>query len=315
MDKIPIIVVGAGHLGRYHIQKLQSDPGCHLLGAVEVDAERSEKIGRDFGIQCHPRIELFVPDAKAAIIATPTSTHREVAIRALSLGMDVLIEKPIAPTHEEAQAIIDCAKLHNKIIQVGHTERFNPAVAAALPLCKKPRYISAERLAPFTGRSTDTDVVLDLLIHDLDIVAALISSPVQEVRAIGVPILTNAIDMCSARIQFADGSVAELKAGRASLEASRKIRLFSEERYISIDCGQKEVKSVRRLAPQNGSPWPQIQAEPVDVSVTDALQLQDAHFVECVRSRRTPKVCGQAGLKALKLAEAVLEAMACPNQG
>ena len=312
MTQIPIIVIGAGHLGRYHLQKLIANEQADLLGAVEVNPDRAAEIKKEFSIECHPSIDAFAGKARAAVIATPTNTHKEIAIAAITHGMDVLIEKPIAPNTADAQAILDVASQFDKLVQVGHTERFNPAVAAALPIASNPRYITAERLAPFTGRSTDVDVILDLLIHDLDIVASLIPSPVKEVRAIGVPILTNAIDMCSARIEFEDGAVAELKAGRASLEPSRKIRLITNERYISIDCDSKEVKSVRRLAPAQGSEWPQIQGETIEVQDLDALEAQDASFLECVASRSTPVVSGADGLRAVKIAQAIKDVMTSP---
>lgn len=312
MSAVPIIVVGAGHLGRYHLQKLLANPKANVLGAVDVDSKRAEEIEVELGVSCKTDMESFAPNAQAAVIATPTSTHKEAAVQALALGMDVLIEKPIAPSTRDAQAILDAASTYGKLVAVGHTERFNPAIAAALTVAKQPRYITAERLAPFSGRSTDVDVVLDLLIHDLDIVAALIDSPVKEVRAIGVPVLTNAVDMCSARIEFEDGAVAELKAGRSSMEPSRKIRLFTNDRYISVDCAKKEVKSVKRLEPLEGSPWPQIQGETLDVALTDALEAQDAHFIDCVQNRLSPKVCGAAGMRALAIAESVIEAMTSP---
>ena len=309
---VAVVVVGAGHLGRFHIMKLMEDPQCNLLGAVEVDPKRAASITEEFGVRCLPSLSGFAPEARAAVIATPTIHHHELALEALDAGLDILIEKPIASTEAQAREIIDKAAAANCLVQVGHTERFNPAVAAALRIGDKPRYITTERLGPFSGRSTDIDVVLDLLIHDLDIVGALVQSPLREVRAVGVPILTDAVDMCSARLEFENGVVAELKAGRASLEPCRKIRLITQERYVSIDCATREVKSVRRLPPDPGTPWPQIQGEAVDVAQGDALSLQDASFLECVRTRATPRVTGEAGLRALRLANAIKAVMTTP---
>lgn len=307
---VPIVVIGAGHLGRFHIAKLVADPAARLLGAVEVDPARAQVIRDEFGIRCEASLEAFLPDAHAAVIAAPTVHHHALALHALAHGLDILIEKPIASTEEQAREIITLAAEKGCLVQVGHTERFNPAVAAALAIADAPRYITTERLGPFSGRSTDIDVVLDLLIHDLDIVSSLVSSPLRSVSAVGVPVLTEETDMCSARLEFDNGVVAEMKAGRASLEPSRKIRLITQERYVSIDCGERNVKSVRRIADSGGGP--QVQGEPVPVAEGDALALQAAAFLSCVQTRSTPTVCGEAGLRALELANAVNAVMTTP---
>ena len=307
---VPIVVIGAGHLGRFHIAKLVADPAARLLGAVEVDPARAQVIRDEFGIRCEASLEAFLPDAHAAVIAAPTVHHHALALHALAHGLDILIEKPIASTEEQAREIITLAAEKGCLVQVGHTERFNPAVAAALAIADAPRYITTERLGPFSGRSTDIDVVLDLLIHDLDIVSSLVSSPLRSVSAVGVPVLTEETDMCSARLEFDNGVVAEMKAGRASLEPSRKIRLITQERYVSIDCGERNVKSVRRIADSGGGP--QVQGEPVPVAEGDALALQAAAFLSCVQTRSIPTVCGEAGLRALELANAVNAVMTTP---
>jgi predicted dehydrogenase len=307
---VPIVVIGAGHLGRFHIAKLVADPAARLLGAVEVDPARAQVIRDEFGIRCEASLEAFLPDAHAAVIAAPTVHHHALALHALAHGLDILIEKPIASTEEQAREIITLAAEKGCLVQVGHTERFNPAVAAALAIADAPRYITTERLGPFSGRSTDIDVVLDLLIHDLDIVSSLVSSPLRSVSAVGVPVLTEETDMCSARLEFDNGVVAEMKAGRASLEPSRKIRLITQERYVSIDCGARNVKSVRRVADSGGGP--QVQGEPVPVAEGDALALQAAAFLSCVQTRSIPTVCGEAGLRALELANAVNAVMTTP---
>ena len=309
---VPIVVIGAGHLGRFHIAKLMADPAARLLGAVEVDTARAQVIRDEFGIRCEASLEAFLPDAHAAVIAAPTVHHHPLALHALAHGLDILIEKPIASTEEQAREIIALAAEKGCLVQVGHTERFNPAVAAALAIADAPRYITTERLGPFSGRSTDIDVVLDLLIHDLDIVSSLVASPLRSVSAVGVPILTEETDMCSARLEFDNGVVAEMKAGRASLEPSRKIRLITQERYVSIDCGERNVKSVRRVGAPTESGWPQIQGEPVPVAEGDALALQASAFLSCVQTRSTPAVCGEAGLRALELANAVNAVMTTP---
>lgn len=313
MDPVRVVVVGAGHLGKYHLEKIDQAEGASLVAVVDTHGERRAQAASRFGVPGVERLEDLQEPCDAAIIATPTHTHSALGHVALDRGLHVLVEKPIASTVEESQGLVEHAQRQQRWLQVGHVERFNPAVAAALAIADRPRYIVAERLGRFTGRSTDIDVVLDLMIHDLDIVASLVDSPLAEVRAIGVPVLTDAVDMASARLAFADGTVAQLSAGRASLEPSRKIRLFTVERYVSIDCGGLEVKSVRRLPPEPGSDWPQIAAEPVEVFAGDALARQDTHFIECIRRQRPPRVDGSAGLRALQLAEAIKKEMAMPG--
>jgi predicted dehydrogenase len=312
MARQRIIVVGAGHLGNYHLQKLSADPEAELVGLVEPHPERRAEMQARYRVPGAATLGDFRGRADAAVIASPTPSHLEVGLEALLLGWDVLIEKPLALTPSAGGKIVAAAQANGRFLQVGHTERFNPAVAAALAVADRPGYIVAERLGPFSGRSADVDVVLDLMIHDLDIVALLVKAPLVEVRAVGVPVLTHEVDMAAARLAFADGTVAQLSAGRASLEPVRKIRLFTRERYLSIDCQNREVKSVRRLPPQPGSEWPQITGEPIDVPAGDALALQDHDFVVCVRDRRQPRVDGNAGLRALQLAAAVKEAMRVP---
>ncbi|MEE8409849.1 MAG: Gfo/Idh/MocA family oxidoreductase, partial [Myxococcota bacterium] len=309
VEPVRIVVVGAGHLGTYHLEKLAADDAAELIGVVEIDAERRDRAATDHGMEGATELSTFRDRAEAAVIATPTTTHLELAVAALDLGMHVLVEKPIAATVDEALRLEGLAADCGLVVQVGHTERFNPAVTAALAIADRPRYVVAERLAPFSGRSTDIDVILDLMIHDLDIVASIIPSALTEVRAIGVPVLTQAVDMASARLEFADGSVAQLSAGRASMEPARKIRLFTMERYLSIDCASGDVKSVRRLPPEPGSSWPQIVGEPVEVPEGDALALQDHDFLVCIRESRAPRVDARAGRRALELAVAVIDAL------
>ena len=260
-----IVVVGAGHLGTYHAQKLAADPQAQLVGIVDVDPQRAAALGHVHGVPASASLGTFSRDADAAVIATPTLTHGEVSAHALELGWHILVEKPLAHDTHAAEKIVALARARQRILQVGHTERFNPAIAAALAITDRPRYITAERLGRFSGRSTDVDVVLDLMIHDLDIVAHLVKSPIHEIRAVGIPVLTDAVDMASARLAFANGTVAQLSAGRALLEPSRKLRLFTVERYVSIDCAKGEVKSVRRHPAQKPGDWPEIVGEPVNV--------------------------------------------------
>ena len=312
MDQVRVIVIGAGHLGNFHLQKLSADPGARLVGIIEPQTGLREELANRYGVAAAASCDEFHGEADAAVVAAPTSLHLEVGLAALQRGWHVLMEKPLAVTPVAGEQLVAAAQAAGLVLQVGHTERFNPAVAAALAVADRPGYIVTERLSPFSGRSTDVDVILDLMIHDLDIVAALVHASLTEVRAIGVPLLSHEVDMAAARLAFADGTVAQLSAGRASLEPSRKIRLFTRERYLSIDCQSREVKSVRRLPPGPGSDWPQITGEPIDVPAGDPLALQDHDFIESIRLGRRPRVDGEAGLKALRLAAAVKDAMSIP---
>jgi predicted dehydrogenase len=315
VEALRVAVAGAGHLGTYHLQKIRElvNTGEALLaGVIETDAKKREKAAAEFGCPGAAALGELSGPLDAVIVATPTVAHREVAAAAIERGCSVLVEKPIAVSLDDGRALCELAKKKGVVLQVGHTERFNPAIAAALAVADRPRYITTERLGPFTGRSIDIDVVLDLMIHDLDIVGSLIDAPLAEVRAIGVPVLTREIDMANARLAFGDGSVAQLSAGRASLEPSRKIRMFTLERYVSIDCVAQEVKSVRRLPAEGDASFPQITGEPVEVEQGDALLSQDRDFIRCVREKRAPRVDGLAGVRALELAMAVKKALVVP---
>ena len=310
--KVRVAVVGGGHLGTYHCQKISADERAQLVAVIDPVEEKRQKLGSLHRAPTFGALADLRDPVDAVIIATPTRTHSAIAHEAIERLCHVLVEKPITATMSEATALVAAAEKRGRVLQVGHTERWNPAVTAALAMVDKPGYIVAERLAPFSGRSTDVDVVLDLMIHDLDIVGALVAAKLVETRSVGVPIITSEIDMAAARLQFADGTVAQISAGRASLDPVRKIRLFTRERYVSIDCAAREVKSVRRLPPEPGSTWPQISGEPVEVPPGDALQLQDRDFIRCILENARPRVDGPAGLRALELAEAVKQALTAP---
>ncbi len=310
--KVRVAVVGGGHLGTYHCQKIVADERAQLIGVIDPVEEKRQRLGALHKVPAYSTLADLRDTVDAVIVATPTRTHSAIAHEAIERQCHVLVEKPITATMSEATALVEAAAKRGRVLQVGHTERWNPAVTAALAMVDKPGYIVAERLAPFSGRSTDVDVILDLMIHDLDIVGALISAKLVEARSVGVPIITSEIDMAAARLQFEDGTVAQISAGRASLEPVRKIRLFTKERYVSIDCAAREVKSVRRLPPEPGSTWPQISGEPVEVQQGDALQLQDRDFIRCILENGRPRVDGPAGIRALELAEAVKQALTAP---
>ncbi len=310
MNPIRLIVAGAGHLGRYHAQKAMALDCINLVGIMDIDPDKASALAHEIGV---PVIDSYSADtADAMVVATTTSAHHDVACEALQAGLHALVEKPIASTVHQANQMVETALRHNRVLAVGHSERYNPAVSAALNLANRPRYITAERLSPFSGRSLDVDVILDLMIHDLDILSFLVASPLKEARAIGVPVLTNSVDMASARLEFEDGTVAELQAGRVSMEPCRKIRIFTEERYISIDCSAREVKAVKINAPTEGQTMGTITGDPVAVPEWDPLEEQMKNFAHSIANQTEPKVTGAAGTRALELACAVRQCMTNP---
>src|SRR5438552_7782496 len=267
-EPIRLAVVSVGHLGRHHARVASSLPGVRLVGVHDHHAGRSEEVAREFGARTLPDLDAVASEAEAAILATPTVTHAELAERLIDGGCDVLIEKPIAATLVEADGVLARARAKKKIVQVGHVERYNPAVAAAMALIRDPLFVEVHRLGPFTRRSLDVDVVLDLMIHDLQIVATLAGAPVAEVRAAGVPVLTRRVDIANARIVFAGGCVANLTASRVSDQKVRKCRVFAPSLYVSIDMQEQTVKALRLSRDGN-----QPEIVPVEVPVTRAEPL------------------------------------------
>jgi predicted dehydrogenase len=317
VGKVRVVIVGTGHLGSYHIDKMLACTGAILVGLVEPNAARAAaaltRIQRANGPTPMPvaaTVAAFSQAADAAIIATPTTSHLEVAKACFAKGWHVLVEKPLAQSALAAQSLVQAGADAHRLIQVGHLERFNPAVVVALAQAGIPRYIVAERLGAFTGRATDVDVVLDLMIHDLDLVAAHVGAQLVEARAVGVPVLTDTIDMAAARLTFANGTVAQFSAGRTSIKPSRKLRLFTQSGYTSVDCMARTVQVVRRQPPAHEGDFAQISGEQLQVPPGDALAAQDDAFIQAVRGGTTPLVDGEAGLRAVVLAEAVKLAMA-----
>ena len=303
-----VAVVGFGHLGTYHAQKVAKHPGAELIGIVDPSPER-QAAAKTAGFNVLTDWQAIPLDA--LIIAAPTLEHASLAKAALNHGLHVLVEKPMTNTAAEGQEIIELASQKNLVLQVGHVERFNPAFQAVKDKLHAVKYITGERLSPFSGRSTDIDVIADLMIHDLDIIASLIDSEVAEVRAVGMPIITHEVDMASVRIEYQNGTVAELSAGRASLEPSRKIRFITTERYVSIDYGSKEIKVVKRNINQEQV---SISMEPANAEAYDQLEAQFDAFYQSVMHDAPVAVDGRAGLRALQLAESIQGAISAHQE-
>ena len=306
MKEVRLAVVGVGHLGRHHARVAASLSGVAMVGIHDHHPRRAEEISREFSLPILPDLEAVAGEAEAVVVATPTVTHAEIAGFFLDRGLHVLVEKPIAASVSEADDLLARASRARRVLQVGHVERYNPAIQAALELVTSPRFVEVHRLGVFTARSLDVDVVLDLMIHDLQIVSALVRRPVREVRAAGVPVLTGKLDIANARLAFEGGCVANLTASRVSAEKVRKCRVFAPSIYVSVDMQSQSV-SAYRLAGEPGRP----EIVPVSVSVSreEPLARELADFRRAIAEGGRPLVSGEDGRDALVLAERVLDAV------
>ncbi len=294
-------VVGTGHLGRHHVRILAGMPGVRLLGAYDTDRARLEAITGEHGAAALDHLE-DAASADAVVVATPTVSHREVAGRMLEAGCHVMVEKPIAASLAEARELVGLAARRDRVLAVGHVEYHNPAVQAALGAAEGVRYLEAQRLSPFTARSVDVDVILDLMIHDLQITLATAGEEPSDVRAVGVPVLTDKVDLCHAWIEFPSGLVANLTASRVSAERIRKLRLFARSSYFSIDYAEQSVHAAQLV---RGEDAPQIAPRPVPVTPREPLLAELEAFVAACRGDRSGIVDGATGAAALATAIAV----------
>jgi predicted dehydrogenase len=307
-----VAVVGVGHLGRHHARILASLPGVELVGVVDRNRARAEEIAAATGTRPFDDYREIVGQVDAVALAVPTDTHAEIALPCLTAGIAVLVEKPMARSLAEADAMIQAAALSGATLAVGHTERFNPAVAAARPLLTDPRFIEVHRLGVFPERSLDIDVVFDLMIHDLDVVLSLVRSEVESIDAVGVPVLTGRVDIANARLRFANGCIANLTASRISRDQVRKIRFFQPMAYLSIDYALQKVELWRLV--QKDGPLPAIEGGDVAVVAEEPLKRELTDFVEAVARRRAPLVTGADGRRALALAQQITDRMTMDMQ-
>lgn len=301
------VVIGVGHLGRHHARILASLPGVTLAGVVDINLGRARDIGAVHGAEAAADWRALQGRIDAAVVAVPTESHAEVALPLVEAGVHVLVEKPLTRTVDEADRLIAAAERAGVVLAVGHSERFNPAVAAARSHITDPRFIEVHRLGTFPERSLDIDVVFDLMIHDLDLILDVVHSEVAGVEAVGVPVLTPRVDIANARLRFANGCIANLTASRISREPVRKVRFFQRDSYVSIDTGAKEVE-MWHLVPQPNGP-PKIGGGKMEVPDNEPLRSELEDFVSAVRDRRPPAVTGQQGRAALALAARIVELM------
>jgi predicted dehydrogenase len=307
-DRLRVGVVGVGHLGRHHARILAAMPDVELAAVVDIKRERAEEIGGKYGAPAFTTVDALETALDAVVVAVPTVDHVDVATPFIERGAAVLVEKPIAASVADADALVELANARGVLLAVGHTERFNPAVAAAWSLVSNPRFIEVHRLGTFPERSLDIDVIFDLMIHDLDLLLATVGSDVASIEAVGVNVLTPRIDIANARLRFASGCIANLTASRISRERVRKARFFQRDSYVSIDFAAQEVEAYR-LIRQNGS-RPTIQGGRLEVQQEEPLRRELDDFVAAVRGQSAPAVSGRAGRDALALATRIAEAMA-----
>jgi predicted dehydrogenase len=308
---VRVAVVGVGYLGRHHARILATLPEVELVAVVDINQTRAAEVAAASGTRAVTDYREILGLVDAVTLAVPTELHREIALPFLAAGVHVLVEKPMARSVAEADAMIAAAAKAGAILAVGQTERFNPAVAAARPLLSDPRFIEVHRLGTFPERSLDIDVVFDLMIHDVDIVLSLVKSEVEAIEAVGVPVLTGRVDIANARLKFENGCIANLTASRISRERVRKIRFFQPMAYISIDYAARKLE-VWRLIKGDG-PQPAIEGGEVPVENEEPLKRELADFVDAVRTRRAPVVTGGDGRRALALATQIAGKIADAN--
>jgi predicted dehydrogenase len=307
MEKIRAAVIGVGYLGRFHARKYSLLEDCRLVGVVDSDPEAAARVAAEVQAPAFADFQQLLGKVDAVSVVTPTPTHYQIARAFLEAGAHVLVEKPISETTEQAEWLVGVAHQHGRVLQVGHLERFNPAILAAEPLLTRPLFIECHRLAPFKERGTDVNVVLDLMIHDIDLVQMIVGSPVASLEAIGTAVFSAEIDIANARLRFDSGCVANVTASRVSFKTERKLRVFVEDAYLSIDLQQKILTVIRkRPGPVSEGQMPaQIEEQSFDQG--DALLAEIRSFVAAIRGEQRVLVSGEDGLRALRTAIAITE--------
>ena len=304
---IRVAVIGVGHLGKHHARLLADVEGARLVAVVDTQADRAAAAAEGTGARALTDFRELIGGVDAVTIAVPTEIHRDVAMPFLERGTAVLVEKPITRTVAEAGELIAAAQASGATLAAGHTERHNPAVGTVMPFVTTPRFIEVHRLGVFTDRSLDIDVVFDLMIHDLDIILAMVKGEVSAIEAVGVPVLTEKFDIANARLRFTTGCIANVTASRISKERVRKFRLFQPDAYVSIDYAEQEVEGYR-LVRRDGE-RPRIQGGKLPVTREEPLKRELQDFIDAARGKRRPLVTGEDGMRALKLAQAIADRM------
>ena len=305
--QVTMAVIGAGHLGGYHCQKMKTLESVNFVGICDPDPEKLQQRCAEYpGVEGVADYRQLLGKVQGVLIASPTFTHHEIAKFFLQNNVHVFVEKPLTETVEQAQELCDLAKKHSCVLQVGHVERFYPALLAAQEKLKQPLFIEGHRIAPFKPRSMDVDVILDLMIHDIDVVLNLMKSEVVSISAVGTPVLTSMVDIASARIEFASNAVANLTASRVSQKSERKFRVFQKDQYLSIDFGTAELNLTSKTGPlvdfEKELP---LSFDSWSLDTGDALMAEDKAFVHSILNGQPARVPGEQGLQALEVAEQI----------
>jgi predicted dehydrogenase len=314
MKKLRVGVVGAGYLGRFHAEKYARMHDVELVGVVDIDKSQAEEVAGRFNTKAYLHHKHLFGKVDAVSIVVPTPAHFSVAKDFLENNIDVLIEKPMSETTEQADELIDFAKFRNLIIQVGHLERFNPAVVALRDIIKQPMFIESHRLSIYKDRCTDVSVVLDLMIHDIDIILNFVRSEIVNIHAAGIPVISGHVDIANARLEFKSGCVANVTASRISTKNERKIRLFQKDTYISVDFANQGITVIQRNDKVEGGLIPGMEIKQLSFAKGDALEDELKSFVKTVRRRENPEVTGQMGRDALKIALSIMKQIRDTNR-
>lgn len=307
MKKIRAAVIGVGYLGRFHAQKYAQAAGCELVAVADSRQDAGEKVAAEVGTRWVEDYRELLGKVDAVSVVTPTPAHFPITRDFLNAGAHVLVEKPITETVAEAREMIELAASRKRVLQVGHLERFNAAILAAEPYLRSPRFVECVRMAPYRERGTDVNVVLDLMIHDIDIVQTIVDASITRIDAVGTPVFSDEIDIANARIHFANGCVANVTASRVSVKTERKLRIFEDDAYLSLDLQQKIMTLIRKRPPSDPpGPLP-VTIEEQNLDQGDALKAEIESFLDCIRNGRAPVVPGEAGLMALETAMRITE--------
>ena len=310
--QIRVGVIGVGHVGQHHARIYRELPGVALTGIADINSARLQEVQATVEVPAFQDYRELIGQVDGVSIAVPTHLHASIARDCLERGVDVLVEKPLAESLEEAEELADLAKRGGRILQVGHVERFNGGVRALHRVVKAPGFIECHRLSPFPQRGTDVNVILDLMIHDIDVILSVVKSSVRQVSAVGVPVLTDRVDIANARLEFDSGCVANVTASRVSQERLRKIRIFQADTYISLDYASQEITVYRRLPADLAAhppQLPQIVRDEVVVEKEEPLRVQLMSFLRSVRERTRPEVSAEEAVEALRVASQILAKM------
>jgi predicted dehydrogenase len=304
-ERIRVGVIGVGYLGRFHALKYAAMDDVQLIGVADTNPEQVKAVAEECSTKAFTDYHPLLEEVEAVSIVVPTIYHHAVAIACLEHGVDILLEKPMTTTLQEADELIALADRKKLLLQVGHLERFNPAVLAMQPLLNNPLFIEAHRLSTFKNRGTDVDVILDLMIHDIDIILSIINSPIQDIHTVGAPVITQLTDIANARIIFKNGCTANITVSRISMENIRRMRIFQPGKYLSVDFSKKEVMAIKlKQGTQGDVPLPDVSRH--GFSDQDVLEMEIREFIENIRHRRNPTVSGREGRRALAVALSVI---------